>query len=334
MGLVALWLGVWAPFCEAIANDAVSDSAELHRDFDQASEFAPLGVLLDRTHEKGDWTFLYRFTQITRKGLREGDQSISQQQVAARYPEVPVSFTGQTHIIGAMYAPIDRLTVGLLLPIEQKNLQVLEGGTLQESETFGIGDAKVVFLIPFIQNGLQKTQFNFGFSFPTGSIRQTDAATGLRQPYILQLGSGSWDAVWGITYTGVYRNLSWGGQFEGLYRIADNSIGYRLGTVYQASAWMAGGLGRWLSLSGRFSWTKRGNLSGFDPELDPSISPLNDPFMQGSTQLEAGPGLNILLPILGGQRLSIEAMFPFYQSLDGVQLGYDYTISAGWQWIF
>jgi len=40
------------------------------------------------------------------------------------------------------------------------------------------------------------------------------------------------------------------------------------------------------------------------------------------------------LPILGGQRFSVEALFPVYQYLDGPQLAYDYSISVGWQWIF
>ncbi|MCH2186659.1 hypothetical protein MK280_12390, partial [Myxococcota bacterium] len=330
VGLVALLLGVGGAVCAA--EQGISPA--LHSEFDEASDFAPIGVLLDRTHQKGDWTFLYRYRQINRQGLQEGDQPVSDQQVAARYAEVPVSFIGRTHTLGALYAPLERLTLGLFLPIEQRNLQVLEGGALEETETIGIGDAKVVFLIPFIQNGLQKTQLNFGFSFPTGSIQQKNASTGRRDPYILQLGSGSWDAVWGITYSGSYRNLSWGGQFEGLYRINDNAVGYRLGTVYQASAWFAGGFGRWFSASGRFAWTKRGNLAGADPELDRALSPLNDPYMQGGTTLEVGPGLNVLLPILGGQRFSVEALFPVYQYLDGPQLAYDYSISVGWQWIF
>ena len=330
VGCVVLLLGVGG----GVRASEVDGSPALRREFDEASDFAPIGVLLDRAHQKGEWTFLYRYTQVNRKGLQEGDQPVSNQQVAARYAEVPASFTGRTHTLGVLYAPLERLALGLFLPIEQKKLQVLQGGALEESETTGVGDAKVLFLIPFIRNGLQQTQLNFGFSFPTGSIQQRNSVTGLRDPYILQLGSGSWDAVWGITYSGSYRNLSWGGQFEGLYRIADNSVGYRLGTVYQASAWFAGGFGRWFSASGRFAWTKRGNLSGSDPELDRALSPLNDPYMQGGTTLEVGPGLNILLPILGGQRLSVEAMFPLYQYLDGPQLAYDYTISVGWKWIF
>ena len=51
-------------------------------------------------------------------------------------------------------------------------------------------------------------------------------------------------------------------------------------------------------------------------------------------QLEIGPGVNILMPFFGGQRLALEAGFPFYQSVDGPQLGTQVTFTASWQWLF
>jgi hypothetical protein len=75
-------------------------------------------------------------------------------------------------------------------------------------------------------------------------------------------------------------------------------------------------------------------VKGADPTLDKTLSPLNDNKRVGGTTLELGPGVNVLLPIWGGQRLSVEALFPIYEDLDGPQLGRDMTITAGWQWIF
>ena len=321
-------------------DGAGSSRFRLHRELDRASDFAPVGVLLDHTHARGDWTFLYRFTRIEKRHLLVGDFPVTPSQVAAKYTDVPLAWTQDTHTLGAMYAPRDRFTFALLLPVVNNRLEESAGGAFRTTETTGIGDAKLIFLIPFVQKGQEKTQFNFGVSFPTGSIQQTDA-TGQRLPYVMQLGSGSWDAIWGITYTGVHESLSWGGQFEGQYRISTNSVGYRLGTVYHASAWVAGGFGRWLSASGRFAWTRRGNVRGADPTLlkaDPvsgmPTSPLNDNKLQGGTTLQVGPGVNVLLPIFGGQRFSVEALFPIYEDLDGPQLASDVTISAGWQWIF
>lgn len=312
----------------------------LNRPLDQASDFAPVGVLLDHTHAKGDWTFLFRYSQIDKRNLRSGSAPVSVGEASAgcyqpvpKYCQVPISSSRGIYTMGAMYAPRDRFTFALLLPVVTNHLEQWTSTGPQIDDTSGIGDAKLLFLIPFIQKGAQQTQFNVGISFPTGSIQQVDD-TGQRLSYTMQLGSGSWDGIWGVTYTGDHRAISWGGQFEGQYRFANNSVGYRLGTVYQASAWVSGGITDWVSVSARFAWTRQGNIHGVDPTLDKTLTPLNDNMLQGGTTLQVGPGLNILLPFAGGQRLAAELTFPLYESLDGPQLGSEMTLTAGWQWLF
>lgn len=339
---------------------AESDEApsRLHRSLDRASDFAPAGVLLDHTHQQGDWTFLYRYQRVEKRNLLIGNKPITTAEVAALYPVTPLRMRTDIHTVGAMYAPRDRFTFALLLPIIRNRLEEQFQGAVFESESTGIGDAKLLFLIPFIQKGKEKTQFNFGISFPTGSIQQKRSnATALPYavsaqragpfslPYAMQLGSGSWDAIWGITYTGQRRSFSWGGQFESQYRISDNARGYKLGASYTASAWVAGGFGRWLSASGRFVWSKRNNVKGKDPDLvqvtpqnalvqNGWVSPMDNNLWQAGTTLEVGPGINVLIPFLGGQRFSVEALFPIYEDLDGIQLASDFTVTAGWQWLF
>jgi hypothetical protein len=333
----AVWGGLCAvtgPVAAGEPDGSAAPAPSLHRSLDRSSDFAPVGVLLDHTHVRGDWTFLYRYARYEYRDLLEGDTPVTPAEVGARYPDVPLSWVRQVHTIGAMYAPRDRLTFALLLPVVVNSLEESVSGVIRESDTSGIGDAKLMFLVPFVQKGREMTQLNFGVSFPTGSIQQTQPGTTQRLPYLMQLGSGSWDLIWGVTYTGQHEAVSWGGQFEGQYRISENAVGYRLGTVYSASAWVSGAFGRWFSASGRFAWTKRGNIRGQDPTLDKTLSPLNDNKLQGGTTLEVGPGINVLLPLLGGQRLSVEALVPIYQNLDGPQLAADITVIAGWQWIF
>jgi hypothetical protein len=184
-----------------------------------------------------------------------------------------------------------------------------------------------------MQKGAEKTHVHFGFGIPTGSIREMDRQ-GNRLPYALQPGSGSWDALWGLTYVGRHQGLSWGSQFEGIYRVADNDVGYRKGTVYHASAWCAGSWSEWVSTSLRLAWTRTGNVRGEDPSLDKTRSPLDDNKMQGGARLDLGPGLNVFVPVFGGQRLALEALWPVYQDLSGPQLASEAHFSAGWQWVF
>lgn len=336
---VAVWVGLTlfvggGPLSARAESDEARSS--LSRPIERAFQFAPAGVFLDYTHEKGEWTFLYRYERYSYEGLMSGSRSVSNTQVASQYDLIPLSHLEEIHTFGVMYAPRDRFTLAFLIPyVDQELTQInqLAGNLPQEQNTNGIGDARLVLMLPFIRNGAQQSQFNVELSFPTGSIRATDSE-GLRLPYLMQRGSGTWDVHYGLTYVGEYRAISWGGQIGGQYRLNENSLGYRLGSVYQASAWLSGELASWLSLSGRFAWRRTGNIHGEDPELIKSVSPLNNNMKQAGTLVQAGPGMNVLLPIFGGQRLSVEVLFPVYQDLDGPQLRSDLTLTAGWQWIF
>lgn len=57
--------------------------------------------------------------------------------------------------------------------------------------------------------------FNAGLSLPTGSIDKQDATPmgpNSKLPYPVQLGSGTYDLLPGLTYNGQDRDLSWGAQ--------------------------------------------------------------------------------------------------------------------------
>ena len=56
--------------------------------------------------------------------------------------------------------------------------------------------------------------------------------------YGMQLGSGTWDFLPSLTYTGACRRVSFGAQASGTVRLEhENDSGYALGDVFQASAW-------------------------------------------------------------------------------------------------
>jgi hypothetical protein len=246
---------------------------------------------------------------------------------------VPTSQVDEAHVISVAYAPLDRLTFELSLPYRLREQQLVSASGSRTLEARGIGDARFVFVIPFIENADQSTHLTAGFTFPTGSIQETDG-NGDRLPYSMQLGSGTWDAVWGITYTGRRDRIGWGGEVHGVYRIGTNSVGYTQGTVYEASAWLSAMAHDWVSFSARIGWARRTNVHGSDPDLDLDQSPANDPYNQGWNRLDVGPGVNVHLPVLGGQRLALEWLFPVFQDLSGPQVARDWTLAAGFQWLY
>jgi len=338
--MLAVAVGLGPGFSVAAADSPPPVSApqfpSLHRPLDRASDFAPAGVLLDHTHERGDWTFLYRYERSLADQLQVGEKTLTPTEYQANYPgytSTPLSQLEEVHRFGVMYAPHERFTLAMVLPFVQNRLEREVGGVVERERSSGIGDALLIVLLPFMQKGTQKTQFNVALSLPTGSIR-VDDSQGNRLPYSMQHGSGSWDVHWGLTYTGKYERLAWGAQVDSQYRIGTNDLGYELGAVYQASGWLAAEAGKWVSLTARLGWIKTENIKGADAALNRAVSPLNDPTKQAGTRVEMGPGVNLLVPVLGGQRLSFEALFSVYQSVDGPQLATDVKFNASWQWIF
>ncbi len=94
-------------------------------------------------------------------------------------------------------------------------------------------------------------------SFPTGSIdKKDDTPMGSNQqlPYPMQLGSGTFDLLPGITYLGQHNDISWGAQVSGVIRLGENDRDYRLGNRFDATAWGAYDWFNWVSTSSSMDW--------------------------------------------------------------------------------
>lgn len=318
------------------AGAAFGDSPSTPHGVGNAGAFPPIGMRFDHAQDRGHWVFSYRYVRGSSEGLLDGRDAVSVDELLAeQYSEVPTSQVDQAHIMSVAYAPLDRLTFELSLPYLVREQRVTTGSSSRTLSARGIGDARFVFVVPFIENGEQATHLTAGFTFPTGSVQESDS-NGERLPYNVQLGSGTWDVVWGIEYSGRHERIAWGGQVDGIYRIGSNSEGYTQGTRYAASGWISAMAHEWVSLSARIVWDRRTNVNGFDPEIEARIdvNPSNDPYKQGWNRLEVGPGANVLLPVLGGQRLAIEWLFPVFQTVSGPQLERDWTLVAGFQWLY
>jgi hypothetical protein len=182
---------------------------------------------------------------------------------------------------------------------------------------------------------------NLGVSLPSGSTNETQITpvSGgqlVRLPYIMQLGSGTVDLMPGVTYAGHWKRLNWGGQIGARLRAGTNSIGYILGDRYEVTGWTGVDWNGWLSNSFRLDWRQDFNIRGIDPLLDPTITPLNDPFLQARRRLDALFGLDIRPTggVLGGTHWAVEAGLPAFQHVDGPQLRVTWVIQASLTYSF
>jgi hypothetical protein len=308
-------------------------------DHTRPDSHAPIGVMGDHLMREGEIMLSYRYMNMDMDGNRTGTDRVD-----VPLPGYMVSPTGMTmdmHMLGAMYAPSDRLTLALMLPFTSLSMDhiINSNGVAFTTESSGIGDVKLSAQYGLYARPGRDLIFNFAISAPTGSIDETDDTpmmTDAHLPYPMQLGSGTWDIIPGLTWVQLYDSWSWGAQ--GLYtlRTGSNDNGYTLGNKLNLSAWVAKKVAESTSLSFRLNGLDWGNIDGTDSKLMlmPGMVPTADPNLRGGTRVDALVGINFVTPGLKSLRLAAEAGAPVYQDLDGPQLETDLAFTLGAQFTF
>ncbi|MEM9704565.1 MAG: transporter [Pseudomonadota bacterium] len=333
-----------------------------------AKDHAPIGVMGDHLHKKGEVMFSYRFMRMRMEGSRIGTDPVSPETIATTVPNrffgspmqpptlrvVPLEMNMDMHMVGMMYAPTDWVTLMVMGMLVDKGMDhvTFQGpmGTTElgnfRTESSGFGDTSVSALVRLLDletGGVKhKAHFNAGFSIPTGSVIETDdvltplnTRPTLRLPYPMQLGSGTVDLRPGVTYSGATAAFSWGAQYIGTFRTGTNDEDYTFGDRHDATAWAAYGPAPWWSLSARAAFTAQGSVDGIDQQIVAPVQTANPDF-QGGDRFDLGVGLNFAgqSGVIEGHRVAVEVMFPVAQDLNGPQLETDWTLTVGWQKTF
>lgn len=326
----------------------------------RADSHAPIGVMGDHFHDKGEWMFSYRFMAMPMQGNLSGSSSISPDEIATTVPNrffgnpgqpptlriVPLEMDMNMHMLGMMYAPSDRITLMAMLNYIEKDMDhvTYQGGAGTTvlgnftTETSGLGDASVSALVSFLNREDARVHGIIGVSIPTGSVDETDdiltpmnMRPTIRVPYPMQLGSDSWDPIVGLSYSGFGGNFAWGGQWRSTFRLSDNDESYQLGDEHRLTGWASYSPVDSFSASLRLEYLDRENISGIDPAIAGPVQTA-DPNRQGGTRIDLGVGFNIAgRGGLDGYRLAVEYLFPIEQDLNGPQLETDSMFIVGLQ---
>ena len=153
----------------------------------------------------------------------------------------------------------------------------------------------------------------------------------------MQLGSGTWDFLPSLTYTGSKDQWSWGAQLSGNVRLENrNESGYALGDIFQSTAWGSYNPTNWLSVSARGIYTVKGTIRGNFNGFNGQSGPMDFPDNQGGRFWDVGFGINAYVPSGGlkGNRLSFEWIQPIVDDVNGYQLERDGALSATWSYSF
>ncbi len=301
---------------------------------------APIGVMGDHIHEKGEFMLSYRFMRMWMEGNRIGTESVDTDRVLQDFMVAPTEMPMNMHMVGAMYAPSDRVTLAGMFPYVTATMDhVTRMGGSFTTESTGFGDVKLSALVGLVQEGSTRAHLNLGVSLPTGSIDQMDvtpasAPNETQLPYPMQIGSGTVDLMPGLTVLGMGRVGSWGAQLSGTIRTGENDRDYSFGNVAQATAWLAFRLTDRVSASVRGMYRTIGDIDGADPTfMNLMMVQTVRTDLQGGSRFDLPLGVNYYFDSgpLKGHRIAVEYQLPLWQDLNGPQMETDGILSIGWQ---
>ncbi|MFD0988178.1 hypothetical protein [Methyloligella solikamskensis] len=331
----------------------------------RADGHAPIGVMGDHMHNAGEWMLSYRFMNMSMDGNRIGDDEVTPQEIATTVPNrffgapmqpptlrvVPTEMDMEMHMFGFMYAPSDNLTLMAMVNYAEKEMSSITfAGPMGTTElgrfstrSDGLADTKLSALYRLYDDETNHLHLNLGISLPTGDIDETGRVLTpmgmrpvLRLPYAMQLGTGTYDLLPGLTYTGRSGDFTWGAQYRAEIRLEDeNDEGYAWGDRHMVTGWAAYEWAPWISTSFRAEASTQDAIDGIDPNIMAPVQTAN-PAFYGGQKVDLFLGVNTIgqSGIWRGQRLAFEFGVPVYQDLNGPQMQEDYQFTVGWQKAF
>ena len=323
-------------------DDIVRDDSRINLAIDlyRPDGIAPIGVTGDHTLKNGTMLVSYRYSTTNYLGNLNGTHPLGNADVLARFPLAPTRERAQQHLMLIEYGLSDDFTFLAQLPIQEYGIDFINrtGGAARDVNT-QLGDVNLSGLFVLKRWDRQQIHLNMGMSIPVGIINTLNNFPVFGQPrlsYPVRTSSGSYDLMPGLTYRGQTDRWTWGAQAIGTIRTGRNTYGYELGDMVDITAWTARRFSERWSGSARLDeriWT---HIRGADPRLDPALTQVNVPSLQGGRRLDLLFGLNYYLPDgrFPGQRISVETGIPIYQSLHGPQLRARWLLTVGWNMIW
>lgn len=304
--------------------------------FDRPDSIAPIGVYADHLHkedsvmlgyrllyQKGDVHEMNHTDETTMQDYSDGlnhSENLSEEHTIVgpsnKHTHRPRM---AMHMLEAMYAPSDSVSLMGMTMFHQMDMLHLEGDSSLRTENSGIGDTSLTALVRLYTEDRDRFHIGMGVSLPTGSVTNTDTYHNgeSRHPYSMVLGSGTVDLLPSATFVSQYDKWSWGTQAMATLRTGENNEGYTLGDRYKGNLWFAYKPNDFVSPSLRLWYERWNDVSGRDPKIT-FTNAFGDPSQQAGDELSLAAGVNFLVRsgFLEGTRFGIEFGTPLTSSVD------------------
>ena len=255
---------------------------------------------------------------------------------------IPSTMDADTNMFGLTYGVSDAINVMVMGNYVNKDMTMttynMRGTAVvgaQTNSTEGFGDTSIVSLLRVYEDGINHIHLSFGMSIPTGSTTEemtmlSPAGTYMqhRAIYGMQIGSGTFDLLPGLTYTGAKNLWSWGAIYRARLPMNEDN-GYHWGNLQQLTGWAGYTFLPGITATGRIAGTWQGRIEGSDPQIYGGMQGAY-PGWYGGERVDLFGGIEIAGHQfgLGHTKLAIEAGLPVYQDLNGPQIGESWQLNA------
>ena len=279
----------------------------------------------------GEWRLLVTAGHQEYIGAADGDSSSGTGEILGQgFTFAPRKMSVETATLQGLVGLDEDNTLSAALPwVKSRMRQAMAGGDFT-TEAAGLGDVNLGLTHRSWQGESGRLLLYGGLSLPTGSVNEKDDVPGAPDQtldYIQQPGSGTVDLRPALTWLYDKKEWVYGAQLAIVQRLGRNTEGWSASNQQELSVWAAQRLDDESSITGRVTAMYWGDVHGSADDLDPSVSPTQDPSRQSGKRVDIALGYR-------DHGFVMEAGVPVFQSLDGPQLELNWYFTAGWQFAF
>ena len=322
----------------------------------RAIDHAPIGVMGDHYHKKGEAMFSVRHSYMKMSGNRYNGDNVSTQDILAmpnplgnmpaNLSVVPVEMTMKMTMVGGMYAPTNKITLMAMGMFMSKDMDLNTYQPMMNRDLLGtfstsssdISDISLGALIKLQESDTSRWHGQLTVQKSVGSndikgvvLTPMNMQMSMTLPYGMQPSDRATKLVVGITnVTKLTERWLWGNQLHKKFTISDDD--WTFGNHTELNSWAQYELNQAVALSSRLQITHQGKISGKNPMIMAPVQTAN-PENYGGSEVTFGLGVNIVMKILPGEadRFGLEVTKPLAQDKNGLQMSSDYKISFGYQ---
>ena len=321
----------------------------------QAIGHAPIGVMADHMHKKGESMISLRASYMKMKSNSLDGNSIADSEILvidnphsnspAKLSVVPIKMSMKMLMLGGMYAPSDDVTLMFMTMFMNKsmNLDTYHAMTRNNIGSFNssssdLSDLSFSALMKIDEQDKSRWHAEIGLKFSVGDKNKkgrvlTPMNTNMEMvlPYGMQSGDDSAALV--IGFTNIY-TLSdehfFGNQIRFFKNISSKEWHYGDKTYFDS--WYQHSVSQNFSISLRLRLNHQKDISGVDPNITAPVQTSITSNYGGFTA-EAGLGFNFLTQIFPGSedRFALEIINPLINEKNGLQMKDKIKIVFGFQ---